>query len=1030
MQLRILGAVELLAGRLPVKVGGPREHIVLAALALNVNRVTSIEHLIDAVWDDQPPSTARGQIQGCVSALRKLFSESDQPDAISTRSAGYVLNLGPEDLDSEHFGQLVAQARVEADAERSEEAADTLRTALDLWRGPALDGVRSELVRRGAAKLEDARLSAIDERVRLDLELGRHREIIGELRALSAEYPLREQIYCFLALALYRSGMPAEALETCRRARKTLINEMGIEPGQELRELAQALLNRSPSLDVPAGNNRTNQKDQHASPRQLPSSIADFIGREHQVVEITKFLANPESTHSARFAVPVAVISGRGGIGKSTLALRVAHELSDAYPDGHIYVDLHGPGGSATVPALLARFLRALGVSGSGIPTDTEERAELYRSKLAGKRLLLVLDDVTCESQVRALLPGSPSCAVIVTSRRRLCGLAGAHPVELDAFDELASMELLARIVGDARLQAEPEAARELVKYCGGLPVALRIAGARLASRPHWRIAQLARRLKDEVHRLDEFSHQGLELRSSIGLSYRSLTEPAQRLFRLMSLIQAPDFPAWAAAALLDMDLTDAEDLLESLVDAQMLDTVQGPTDRTRYRFHDLIRVFAKEQALAVESPQERCAAVVRVLGGWLDLAEQAHRSEYGGDFTILHGSAPRWHVADAGEPTPTDNPLEYLEGERAGLIAAVRQAATEDLAEMCWDLALSAVSVFEVKGYFDDWRETSQLALDTARRAGNRTGEAAMRYSLGTLSMVRKQFTAASRHFDAAMELFEADGNVHGQALVLRNAAVVDRFRGDLEAMNAKYERALASIRTVGDLVGEANVLRRMAKFRIDEGQTTAASDLLDQALTLCRRADYRRGQAQVLSTSADLYLSTGELQRARGALTDVLCTVREIGDRTGEAHALYGLGVVRRREGRLGSAETTLAQAVAVAEEVGDRMIEAQARYLLGDLAIARGEAGSAASHLERASATFADLGAALWHARTLLLLSEVDQCAGDVGKAGSSLDAAAELLTGIESNEALRLLEQLQIARSALAGATVGTGRSDQP
>ena len=1025
MELRILGSVELVVGPLRAKVGGPREHVVLAVLALNVNRVTSIEHLIDAVWGEQPPSTARGQIQGCVSALRKLFSEAGRPDAIDTRPVGYVLNLDPADLDSERFGQLVVQARDEADAGQLEDAATTLRAALGLWRGPALDGIRSDLARRAAATLEDARLSALDERIRLDLELGRHGDVIGELRALSAEHPLRERLYGFLALALYRSGMPAEALETCRRARTVLVDEMGIEPGQELRELEQDLLNRSAKLDAPAGTRPTKNKDEYANPRQLPSSIADFIGRTDQVAEITAFLANPESTPSARFAVPVAVISGRGGVGKSTLALRVAHELSDTYPDGHIYVDLHGPGGPATVPTLLARFLRALGVSGAGIPADTDERAELYRSKLAGKRLLLVLDDVTCDSQVRALLPGSSTCAVIVTSRRRLCGLAGAHAVELDVFDEPTSTQLLARIVGPQRLEAEPDAARELVKYCGGLPVALRIAGARLASRPHWRIAQLVRRLKDEVHRLDEFSHEGLELRSSIGLSYRSLSEDAQQLFRLLSLIQAPDFPGWTAAALLDMDLGDAEDLLESLVDAQMLDTVRTPAGRTRYRFHDLIRVYAKEQALAVETAQDRFAAVLRVLGGWLDLAERAHRAEYGGDFTILHGVAQRWHIKDE-EPMLGDSPLEYLEGERAGLVAAVRQAASEGLDEMCWDLALSAVSVFEVKGYFDDWRETSQLALETAKRAGNRIGEAAMRYSLGTLSTTQKQFTAAKKHFAAALEIFEADGNVHGHALALRNAAVVDRFFGDYEAMLAKYEQALASIRGVGDLVGEANVLRRMAKFRIDEGDATVACELLERALELCTEADYRRGAAQVLSTSADLYLSMGQLQRARGALNEVLSTVREIGDRTGEAHALYGLGVIRRREGRLSSAETTLAQALSLAESVGDRMIKAQAHYLLGDLAVARGDATTAAGHLDQASATFADLGAALWHARTLMLLSEVEQCAGDTGKACESLDAAAELLCGIGSNEAERLLRELRLARSAL-GDTV---RTDEP
>ncbi|HVD89975.1 MAG TPA: BTAD domain-containing putative transcriptional regulator, partial [Jatrophihabitantaceae bacterium] len=832
MRLRILGPLELSTGRSAVKIGGPRERIVLATMALNANRITSVEHLIDAVWGDDPPSTARGQIQGCISGLRKLFGEVGLPEAINTQSSGYLLNIAADELDSEQFLRRTAEARTAAELDHTDEAAVALRGALNLWRGPALDGIRSDLVQRGAALLDDARLSAIDERVRLDLELGRHEEIVGELRALSADHPLRERLYGFLALAQYRSGLQAEALETCRRARTVLINEMGIEPGQQLRDLEKALLNRDRSLDSPAVNNSAKTAgSQFGSPRQLPSSIADFIGRSDCINDIASILGDRELISPTQFAVPVVAIHGRGGIGKSTLALRVAHELSDAYPDGHIYVDLHGPDGDLTASKLLARFLRALGVSGSAIPQDLEERAELYRSLLANKRLLLVLDDVTSADQMRWLLPGSPTCGVILTSRARLCGLPGAHFVNLDTFDEPTSVQLLARIVGPDRLDAEPEAVAVLVRYCGGLPLALRIAGARLAARSHWSVTRLVRRLKDEVNRLDEFSHQGLELRSSISVTYRALDERTKRPFRLMSLIEAADFPGWTAAALLDVDPADAEDLLESLVDAQVLDVVHGPDHRIRYRYHDLVRVFAREQLLCTETDDERTAALTRLLGAWLGIAERAHRAEYGGDYTILHGNAPRWHVPDPAEPMLADNPLDYLENERAGLVTAIRQAATADLDELCWDLALSAVSVFEVKGYLDDWRETTQLALDTAVRAGNRTGQAAMLYSLGTLQLNQKRLDEANRSFTEALAIFDADGNTYGQALTLRNAAVVDRLRGDFPAMLAKYENALTMLHAVGDLIGEANVLRSIAKFRIDEGETCVAAELLGEA-------------------------------------------------------------------------------------------------------------------------------------------------------------------------------------------------------
>jgi DNA-binding SARP family transcriptional activator len=1010
--------MELVSGRRTFKIGGPREHIVLATLALKANRVISVDQLMDAVWADSPPSTARGQIQGCISGLRKLFTDAELPEAIKTRSSGYLLNLDDDNLDSEQFNKLIITAHRQAAEEQIADAAATLHSALSLWRGPALDGVQSDLVQRAAALLEESRLGAIEERVRLDLQLGRHEDVTGELRALLSEHPLRERLYGFLMIALYRSGRQADALEVCRQARATLIAEIGIEPGQELRDLERAVLNRDASLDLPVsapGAPGPAKKDA-ASPRQLPSSIADFIGREDYIAEIKSFLAANEA-NQARYAVPIIAISGRGGVGKSTLALRVAHELGEAYPDGHIYVDLQGPDGEDRTTMLLARFLRALGVSGSVIPEEVAERVEMYRSRLASKRLLLLLDDVTNEEQVLPLLPGSPSCAVIVTSRARLVGLSGAHWIDVDAFDDDTSMELLGKIVGRERLLAEPESADELVKYSGGLPLALRIAGARLASRPHWRIGELARRLKNEVRRLDEFSHRGLELRSSIGLTYRSLPDQVQRLFRLFALVKAPDFPGWTAAALLDTDLAYAEEIVERLVDAQMLDTVLCSTGQIRYRFHDLIRVYAQERLLETESDEERNAALVRVLGAWLALAEMAHRKEYGGDYTILHGNAPRRHLAEWEYDDVVDNPMDWLENERGALVSAVRQAASTGMDELCWDLALTSVSLFEVKGYLDDWRETAELAHAVTTRAGNQIGSAAMLYSLGTLHMVQKRLIEAEELFVDAFELFREEGNEHGQALVLKNAASVDRMLGNFDQMSNKYQGALEKMRVVGDLIGQANILCSLAKFRIDEGDVEEAKNMLSEALTLCQGANYLRGEAHVVSRLAELYLSTGQVVLSRRALNNVLRTVREIGDRIGEAHALYGLGIVRRKEGRLDSAEATLAHALSIAERVGDRLIEGQAHYALGDIALARADNPAAGAHLDKARIIFDDLGSGLWLAKTLILLSEVHDSGSELTLASQDLDEAYNLLSKIESKESARLLQQLEETRSTL-------------
>jgi len=1026
MRLRLLGPLEVIADRRSLDIGGPRQRVILAMLGLNANRVTLVEHLIDAVWDISPPSTARAQIQGGISGLRKLFADAGQPDAIKTYPSGYLLEISASELDSEEFNGLVVAARRQADDRKTAAAAATLRNALSLWRGPALAGIQSGPVRRGAALLEAGRLKAIEERVRFDLALGQHEEISGELAALVDAYPLRERLYGFLMLALYRSGRQAEALEVRRRVRTVLVEELGIEPGKELQELERAILNRDPALDLQLGGTRPNPVidertvidrsvvEQPIVPRQLPGSIADFTGREGHIAKIKAILSGEPDSTTAPYGVRIVAISGKGGVGKSSLAIRAAHELIKIYPDGHLYGDFQGPGGDDRTATLLMRFLRALGVSGSAVPEDVQERAEMYRSRLARSSLLVVLDDVTSEKQVLPLLPGCQNCAVIVTSRTRLSGLPGAHWVDVDVFDTDKSMELLAKIVGQDRVQAEEGAAVELVQFCGGLPLALRIAGARLASRPHWRIAELVRRLGDEARRLDEFTHRGLELRSNIGLTYRGLPPKAQRLFRLFALVQAPDFPGWPAAALLDTDLADADDVLESLVDARMLDTVEYPGERTRYRFHDLIRVYALERLVETETPAERDEALVRLLGAWLALVEEAHRKEYGGDFTILHSSAPRWRPPRGGVAVSMDNPIDWWDTERTALAGSIRQAAAAGLDDMCWDLALTSVTLFEVKGYFDLWRETSELGLKVTQAAVNRTGNAAMLYSLGTLHLFQKRLGDAERCFTAALELFEDDENVHGRALVLRNMALVDGLHGNSTAMLVKYADALEMMRAVRDRMGEVQILHSVAKFWIDEGDTERAQAMLDEALRICREVKCLRGEAQVVYQFSYLYLGTDQIELARQALHRVLLIVRDIGDRIGETYALYSLGMVRYREGRTDSAETTLLHALALAKRVGERLVEGEALHALGEIALAKGNTSAAAAHLVQASELFEELGSVLWQAKTLGAISEVHVANGDITRATGDLERAARLLQGVDSKEAARWLARLETAR----------------
>lgn len=1006
-------------------IGGPRQRVVLCTLALNANRITLMDELIDAVWDDSPPTTARSQIHICIARLRKLFGEGGQPGGIHTRPPGYLLEIPTDDLDSAVFARHVEIGRSHADAGRLLEAAQALREGLALWRGPALAGVRSPVVRRNATVLERQRFAALEERVRLDLALGRHRETSGELTALVEEYPLSQPLYELLMLALYRSGQQAEALEVSRRAHTVLVDQLGIEPAESLRTLTTAILNREPSLDLPTAPARAaaavpdGPREPAAPllvPRQLPHSIADFTGREPEVDVIRSFLSD-DVTDATSYAMRIVVVSGKGGVGKSALAIRLAHEVGHLFPDGQLYADLSRSTTDTDISTLLARFLGSLGIANSALPDDLAARAELYRSRVADKQMLILLDYASSEEQILPLLPGSVGCAVIVTSRLRLDGLFGAYQFEVDVFPTDKSMDLLTRIVGPERVDAEHDAAVELIDFCGGLPLALRIAGARLAAKPHWRIATLVRRLRNHARRLDEFSHRGVELRSNIALTHQALDGQAKRLFALGALIEAPDFPAWTAAALLDTDLQDAEDVLETLVDARLLDTLRYAGRGVRYRYHNLIKDYAVEQLAMSVSAHERDAALARVLGGWLALAERAHRMDYGGDFCVLHGAAVRWRPADDPSFEPIEMSDDWWESERPSLVASVRQAAAAGMHELCWDLALTSISLFEVKGCFDDWRETAEVGLEATTLAGNETGRAAMLYSLGGLHMSQRRLDDAQKCFAEALGMFRAAGNTHGCALVLRNSAIVDRFQGHYSAMASKCKEALTQMREVGDVVGEAHILQSLARYLLDEGDVELARHHLDEALILCDQISYRRGEAMVLNRFAELYLRTDQIELAKQALNRVLLIVRDLGDRTGESFALYGLGIARRHEGRLDNAETTLLHAVTLANGVGERMIEGRALHALGEIGLARGLNSVAAGHLMEALVVFSEMGSPLWHAKTLVLLAEVRTADDELDAARRNLDHADLLLSEVDLKEADDLRTQIRRTRAAL-------------
>ncbi|MFD5899688.1 BTAD domain-containing putative transcriptional regulator [Streptomyces sp. NPDC060366] len=928
----ILGPLEVRGPVGPVRIPPGRQEAILAALLLDANRVVSTDYLVDLIWDEEPPDTARTQVQICVSRLRKGLAEAGIDAPITTRPPGYLLRAADEMLDLRLFNRRTAEARVLVKEGRIAEAAELLRAAVALWRGQCLGGVTSDALRAKALQLDEDRLNAVETYIQLELELGRHHQLVGELGRLLHENPLRERLRGQLMLALHRSGRQAEALDIYRAGRDLLIEELGLLPGEELRLLETAILAGDSALHAGPPASAQNAVEPVAPvpvaadlghrdelPHQLPTDTADFVGDKALIETVEAVLTGG----AGQRAVGVVVMIGKPGIGKSTTATHIAHRLSgQVFPDGQLYCDLRGAGAEPVAPAdALGRFLRALGIPGPVIPASLDERAEMYRTLMATRRVLVVLDDAYDESQVRPLLPGSDNCAVLVTSRSRMTALPGARRIELKILDETRALELMGLILGPDRVSDEREAARALIRTVGGLPLALRIVAARLAARPHWSLASMVNRLANERHRLDELAYGEMTIRTSLSLTFDGLDPTDRHLLRLLSLAQGPTLPGWLAGALMDDHRAQPSDLMEPLVDVQMLDVVSvESTGEFRYRFHEIIKVYAREQLAVTDSLPVRQSATERMLGGWLALAERAHRKIYGGDYTVLHGSAPRWvPPADYVEELLAD-PLDWLDREQENLCNAVEHAAKEGLDELCWDLATTLVTLFEARGYLDHWETTHRVALAAVRRSGNRRGTAALLSSLGTLYLSSGRPDESRKSLDQALAIFDELGDRGGLALCRRDLALLERQAGDDERALALYDHSIRDFGLVGDIVGRASVLTQSAHIWMRRGHTAAAHAQLEEALGIYRSVGYTGGEARALRRVGQVLFQRGEHDEAERTLTGVLAMVRASGDLIGEGHLLRNLGELKAGQERYEEARGFFVRALAVREQIMD--------------------------------------------------------------------------------------------------------------
>ncbi|CAL9448963.1 Regulatory protein AfsR [Streptomyces sp. enrichment culture] len=999
VRFSILGTLVVSVGDQQLHLGGPRARAVLGALLLEANRLVPISHLVEAVWERVPPATAEHQIRKIVADLRSRIPHGQE--MIVTDGPGYRIVVDEDQLDLIRFEKALDEARRRATVD-GEVAA--LESALALYRGRVLPDSRSPALTSAAAALEDRYLGARERLLELRLEQGRAHDAVSELMPLVAEHPLRESLSALLMVALYRVGRQADALRVYHDLRNLLAEQLGIDPSSAVNYRYQQILRSEPALDTPPAARPDRPAGPPAAappPRSLPHDLPDFTGREAELDQLLAHVPPPpgpppevhgtgpgpdargdggqDGPRTGRQAVRIITVDGMAGSGKTALAVHAAHRVADRYPDGQIFLDLHGfsPHCEPVEPHdALGTLLRALGVPADALPEDPADRASLWRGMTADRRLLLLFDNVIASDQVRPLIPAGPGCLVLVTSRPRLAGLDGAVPLPLPLPSTAEGLALLGQVIGHRRVAAEQEAAAELVALCGRLPLALRITASRLTNRPHWSLAYLAGRLRDERRRLDELTVEHRSVRTSLHLSYATVPPRHQELFRLLGAHPGADFDGYGAAALAGLTPHAAETLLEGLLDARLL--VQHTPGR--YTFHSLVRALAREAA--EQQPQPTRDARHRLLGYYLDAADRAagllrprgerprpqapgpgaHRPDaHRPDAAHPAGAAP--DAAPAAAPPLRDaaDALAWFDAERTGLLAALAHAEDAGYDHHAARLPLALAPYLHARGHMEDELGVLRKAVAAARRVGDPALEAAaltgMASPYGHLGRVREGLECARE----ALALAERAGdrsrtafclgrigmfhNALGQyehaiaalhrALVLLSRAdahdeecAVLASLGEAQAALGRHAEALQTSRLVvlhsrqnGDAYGELTGLLGEATAYAGAGRLDAALDRLAEASALARRTTTPDGQAPVLVQYADVYRRQGRHREALRAGHAALQLLRRI-RRPALAAAVHNvIGTVHRDRGEYERGEGHHEKARRLAQQAGLR-------------------------------------------------------------------------------------------------------------
>jgi DNA-binding SARP family transcriptional activator/tetratricopeptide (TPR) repeat protein len=928
MRVRLLGPVDVVVDGAPRSLLGLRRKAVLAVLALNDGSVVSSQRLVDLVWGDAPPSTAVNTLQAHVSQLRHVLGSKT---AIRARPPGYLLDLGDEATDVAVAEKLIGSAMRTSDPVQR---AGHLRAALALWRGrPLADVAGVAWLNEQARRLEQLWLHTTETLVETRLVLGEHAHLIPELERLTRDHPFNEHLHGQLMLALYRAGRQADALDVYRQLRRTLDDELGIDPSQPLRDLEAAVLRQDLELN-PSTPRAAVAPPAAPVPAQLPLTVGAFAGRAAELAELDALLPDAGDGESGRpTAVVISALSGTAGIGKTTLAVYWAHRIARHFPDGQLYVNLHGfdaTGLIANPIDALRGFLQAFGVPAGRIPPDLDGAAALYRSVLAGKRVLVVLDNARNVDQVRPLLPGAPGCMAIVTSRNQLTPLVaaeGAHPLTLGLLAPEDARDLLGRRLGIERVAREPDAVEEIIARCDRLPLCLGIAASHAAVRPEFSLAVLAARLRDAAGGLDAFQggDAATDVRVVFSWSYQALNTDAARLFRLLGLHPGPDIAAPAAASLAGLPPPGAQALLTELVQAHLL-TEYAPG---RYTFHDLLRAYAAERAQGEETTADIRAAMWRVFDHYLYAAHAA--------VLVLDPARPPIPLDEPQlgvtphRPGDHDQALAWFAAEHPVLLAAIDRTATAGFDSWTWKLAWTMTTFFDWSGRWDDLVATQEAGLDALRRLGDRLGQGHAHRDIGRTFAQLGRYDDARLHLDRAVDLYGELGDDAGQARTHHNLGWLWQVQGRYQDALPHSEEALRLFQRAGDRVGQARALNGTGWIHAQLGDHQRSLACCQQALALMRQLGDRHGQAGTWDSIAFAHHHLGAYQPAIKGYEQALTGYHELGDRLSEAAVLIHLGDTQETTGDVESARDTWRRALRIFEDL-DQPDAAEARMRLG--------------------------------------------------------------------------------------------------